>query len=342
MTAGLILWVRTDNIGDAAARQHTILESIQRGFSEIVVRSEDAGMTSAANFIPILIEDGSVVVDGRRSGRFIAIRSADDMPADEELDCEYLVVETSDWKVIPLENLIAQCGSRNVKLIAEVRTVSEARLFMQTLEKGVNGLLISPSSPSALGEFSSLTAGAVHAFALQEAEIMSVTPAGMGDRVCVDTCSLLEVGEGMLVGSQSSASFLVHSETLETRYVNSRPFRVNAGPVHSYIALPEGRTGYLSELSAGSEVLAVRNDGTVRLVTVGRVKIERRPLLLVQARAGGKDCSIILQNAETVNLCSGTGALPVTSLKKGDKVLVHVSDGGRHFGMKVDETIQER
>lgn len=34
----------------------------------------------------------------------------------------------------------------------------------------------------------------------------------MGDRVCVDLCSLLRPGEGMLVGSFARALFLVHSE----------------------------------------------------------------------------------------------------------------------------------
>jgi 3-dehydroquinate synthase class II len=34
----------------------------------------------------------------------------------------------------------------------------------------------------------------------------------MCDRVCVDLCSLLQPGEGMLVGSFARALFLVHSE----------------------------------------------------------------------------------------------------------------------------------
>jgi 3-dehydroquinate synthase class II len=50
-------------------------------------------------------------------------------------------------------------------------------------------------------------------------------------RVCVDTASLLVLGEGLLVGSFARALFLVHSECSESAYINSRPFRVNAGPV---------------------------------------------------------------------------------------------------------------
>lgn len=50
-------------------------------------------------------------------------------------------------------------------------------------------------------------------------------------RVCVDLCSLLVPGEGLLSGNFAAALFLVHSECAESKYINSRPFRVNAGPV---------------------------------------------------------------------------------------------------------------
>lgn len=50
-------------------------------------------------------------------------------------------------------------------------------------------------------------------------------------RVCVDLCSNMVPGEGMLVGSFARGLFLVHSECAESAYINSRPFRVNAGPV---------------------------------------------------------------------------------------------------------------
>lgn len=38
-------------------------------------------------------------------------------------------------------------------------------------------------------------------------------------------------GEGLLVGSFARGLFLVHSECSESRYINSRPFRINCGPV---------------------------------------------------------------------------------------------------------------
>jgi len=35
-------------------------------------------------------------------------------------------------------------------------------------------------------------------------------------------------------------------------------------------------------------------------------------------------------------------AISITSLKPGDKVLAHVERSGRHFGMKVEESLIER
>ncbi|KAK1549262.1 hypothetical protein Q3G72_021698 [Acer saccharum] len=113
------------------------------------------------------------------------------------------------------------------------------------------------------------------------------------------------------VGSFARGLFLVHSESLESNYIASRPFRVNAGPVHAYVLVPGGKTCYLSELKSGKEVIVVDQKGNQRTAIVGRVKIESRPLLLVEAKRDSDNesiYSIILQNAETVALigpCQG-------------------------------------
>ncbi len=51
----------------------------------------------------------------------------------------------------------------------------------------------------------------------------------------MDLCSNMAPGEGLLVGSFARGLFLVHSECAESAYINSRPFRVNAGPVRKCI-----------------------------------------------------------------------------------------------------------
>jgi 3-dehydroquinate synthase II len=175
------------------------------------------------------------------------------------------------------------------------------------------------------------------------ARVTGISLLGIGDRVCVDTCTVIEGSRGMLVGNSSAGLFLVCAENVPNPYVLPRPFRVNAGGIHSYCRLPGGRTAYLSELAAGSEVLLVSERGEAETAAIGRVKVERRPLLLVRAKSpSGTVHSVILQNAETIRLIGPGGA--TTSLAKlceGDAVLVAEEKAGRHFGVAVEETIRE-
>ncbi len=147
----------------------------------------------------------------------------------------------------------------------------------------------------------------------------------------------------MLVGNTASGFFLVHSESIDNPYVASRPFRVNAGAVHAYTLSPGNKTKYLADLKAGDEVMIVDFHGNSQIAYLGRNKIEKRPMMLIEAQAQNQPISLILQNAETIRLVDSEGkAVSVTSLKPGDTVLVHIEKTGRHFGMKVDETLIER
>ena len=76
----------------------------------------------------------------------------------------------------------------------------------------------------------------------------------------------------MLIGSVSEILCLVHGETIPSEYVPSRPFRVNAGPVHSYILMADGKTKYLNELEAGNQVAIINSKGDERSASIGRIK----------------------------------------------------------------------
>ncbi|MFH1146175.1 MAG: 3-dehydroquinate synthase II [Pseudomonadota bacterium] len=250
-----------------------------------------------------------------------------------------VLVKTTDWTIIPLENLIARTGN----IWVEVSNLEEARTALGVLEKGVDGLLISVSDPAELKKILNSVKESSGDIELLAAEIVSVKTLGMGDRVCVDTCTQMGKGEGMLIGNTSRALFLVHAESIHNPYVATRPFRVNAGPVHAYVRVPGGKTRYLSELKSGDEVLVVNSKGKISPAVVGRVKIEKRPLLLVEAKMGDQVFSTILQNAETIRLTKPDGdPLSVVSLKEGDQVLAVIETGGRHFGYKIEETITEK
>jgi len=250
-----------------------------------------------------------------------------------------VIVTTSDWTVIPLENLVAQSDN----IIATVRDEKEAAMALTVLEKGVHGILLKTGDPAMVKDVAKLIKAQAGTVGLVPFTVTKIHAVGMGDRVCVDTCSMLEDGEGMLMGNTSSAMLLVHAETLENPYVAPRPFRVNAGAVHAYILLPDGKTAYLSDLSIGGEVMVTDSKGKAHSAIIGRTKIERRPLLLVDAVAGTAKVSLILQNAETIRLVGEDGrAISVVQLKLGDRILGTVLEGGRHFGMAVKETIREK
>jgi 3-dehydroquinate synthase II len=149
----------------------------------------------------------------------------------------------------------------------------------------------------------------------------------------------------MLIGNRANFLFLVHNESVGSSFTSPRPFRVNAGAVHCYTLSPDGTTSYLSEIETGSEVLVLDSKGKARRATVGRSKIERRPMIMIKAKTGDEVGGIIAQDAETIRFVKSNGHLvSVTHLKKGDSVLVYSKPAiGRHFGMEVsDEYILEK
>ncbi|MEW6442189.1 MAG: 3-dehydroquinate synthase II [bacterium] len=270
----------------------------------------------------------------------VSIRSRKDeeralrLPADR-----FLVVRTADWKVIPLENLVAARG----RIIAAVSGAQEAKLALEIMEKGTEGILLATDDPAEVRKTARLLQEGQERFDLARARIQEIRPLGMGDRVCIDTCTRMEPGEGMLVGNASSGMFLVHAENVETPYCATRPFRVNAGAVHAYVQAPGGRTLYLADLQAGDDVLVVNAKGRAQVAYVGRAKIERRPLVLVTAESKNRQVGLILQNAETIRLTQPGGQpVSIATLKKGSEVLACFGEAGRHFGMKVEETITEK
>ncbi len=264
----------------------------------------------------------------------------DEERAVEKLKAGEKVLLGLGWEIIPVENILAQARG----LAVEAATLDQARLAAGILECGVDTVVALPEAAPQLKDMVrevKLSQGRVQ---LAPATITAIENAGMGHRVCVDTLSLLSRGQGMLIGNSSGFTFLVHAETESNPYVAARPFRINAGAVHAYAVLPNDKTCYLEELSAGREVLIVGADGQTTLATVGRNKLEIRPMLLIRARVDetGEEGAVFLQNAETIRLVTpASEPVSVVTLREGDKVLVRTDAAGRHFGMRICEEIKE-
>ncbi len=299
-----------------------------------------------------VIEKGSTA----SIGYFKELKSKDDEIEITELSktgkVDFIIVSAKDWKIIPFENLIAAMHTNDTDLIAEVSDLKEAELMLKTLEMGVDGILMEPKHANDLVDLKKILFTSFN-IELTKGKILSIQNIPEAERVCVDTTSLLRVGEGMLIGSTAAGFVLVHSETFETQFVASRPFRVNAGDVSAYVVVPNDdpekvyRTNYLSDLKGGNTVLAVTNKGEARIVSVGRVKIETRPMLRFELEAMKGDTKVLInsvcQNAETIRLVGVDGkAISVVDINVGDEVLVHIGPGATHFGTAIKETIIEK
>ena len=220
---------------------------------------------------------------------------------------------------IPLEIVIAAGTRRGAKIMTFVSDLDEAKIVASVLESGPDGVIMTPRSTDDVEVLGRLCNPTRERLELKQFLVTEIANAGTGDRVCVDTCSNFYLDEGLLTGSFGGAFLLSCSETHPLPYMPTRPFRVNAGAVSSYILSSLDRTNYLSELRQGDTVTAVRVTGETRPLVVGRAKIETRPLLLVKAQSPeGETASIMLQNDWHVRMLGPGGIVHnITELKPG-------------------------
>lgn len=135
---------------------------------------------------------------------------------------------------------------------------------------------------------------------------------------------------------------------------------------------------YLNEMRAGAEVLCVDLHGNSRVVTVGRAKIERRPMLKIRCSVSLDSVSpemreailstnaakravtpsqetlaledpdrvylnAFLQNDWHVRLMGADRKVRhATLVEPGDELLAHVELPGRHTGLRISESIFEQ
>ena len=327
-----IFWV--DGRG---AEKKIITAAIEAGADAILIDEKRKNEISKLGKIKLLTENDF----GKKTDLVKITKKADEKKVEKYRGEIPVIIENTDWTIIPLENLI----SKTTNLIQTVENEKETKLALTTMERGADGIFLKTKSPSVVKKVGEIVREiGAEKIPLEIAKITKITPVAMSDRCCLDTTSILPPGVGLLVGNSGSAMFLVHNENVKSPFCAARPFRVNAGAVHAYVRLPNNRTKYLCEISAGDEVLAVDPRGVSRVVAIGRNKIERRPMLLIEAKNGKKTVALVVQNAETIRLTAPDGApASVTNLKIGDEVLAFFGEKtGRHFGEAIAETISEK
>nr|WP_042195198.1 3-amino-4-hydroxybenzoic acid synthase [Kibdelosporangium sp. MJ126-NF4]CEL21782.1 3,7-dideoxy-D-threo-hepto-2, 6-diulosonate synthase [Kibdelosporangium sp. MJ126-NF4]CTQ92562.1 3,7-dideoxy-D-threo-hepto-2, 6-diulosonate synthase (EC 4.2.3.-) [Kibdelosporangium sp. MJ126-NF4] len=279
-------------------------------------------------------------------GRFVEIIDA---PTLEDA-CQS--ARTEKWSVllfrdptkIPLEIVIAAAARASGAIITIAKDIEEAEIIFGVLELGSDGVMMAPAKVGAAAELKTVSEAGTPDLGLVELTVTQTSHIGMGERACVDTCTYFREDEGILVGSHSKGMILCVSETHPLPYMPTRPFRVNAGAIHSYTLSRDERTNYLSELKAGSKVMAVDIKGQTRMVTVGRVKIESRPLISIDATSpDGREVNLILQDDWHVRVLGPGGVvLNSTELKPGDIVLGYLPEEDRHVGYPINEFCLEK
>jgi 3-dehydroquinate synthase class II len=388
-SANKLVWIKTSN-------KECVTTSLECGLSDTIFLDANDDPIAAAN-LPLFKQlgrintitahpNGTLVDDsGAAIGQIHRLSNPEDLAALQSKLVSndsaaaatatatkannFVVMDASDWQIIPAENLVAAYQSLPTTLLAVSKSAADSEVMLEALEIGTDGVVLQTENPDEIRALASFldqkSSKKQENIDYEVAKVTTVRPVGSGERACVDMCSNMSPGEGMLVGSFARGLFIVHSECEESGYINSRPFRVNAGPVHAYCQLPGEKTGYLAELKSGDEVAVVDAAGKRRKELVGRVKIERRPLVLVEAKTEkGEEYSILLQNAETVKLIGplkgstrsngGDGGTIIDGGKKewrtisvaemvaGDEVYVLVQNAARHTGVSIEETITEK
>ncbi len=293
-----------------------------------------------------LIEDGSI------TGQLFSVKDSNtyEIVRGKIGLLRWIILEFSSWKMIPVENLISECEGTGTSIAVILTDEKDVNGIAFALEKGVGAIVIENETSliqaceiaksqrlESQNSVIEVVDDSLSKLQLTTSKITKIESGGTGERYCIDLTCLISQAEGMLIGSSSSSLALVHGEVLESEFVPSRPFRVNAGPPHSYVLMANGNTKYLSELSSGDEVLLVSENGSTRPAIIGRLKIEKRPFLHIHWENDYQiSNSIFLQQAETVRILSRVGEVKsVTDLKTGDSILCHHSNHTRHIGNKV-------
>ena len=100
-----------------------------------------------ANYV-VLEKENVIKPRGKKIGRKFQILSNIDIEnvlsiAKKGLD--FVIIEVKDWKIIPLENIIAKLHKIHTKIFAIAKTPEEVRKMFSILEVGVDGVIFNTS-----------------------------------------------------------------------------------------------------------------------------------------------------------------------------------------------------
>ncbi|MFQ5733796.1 MAG: 3-dehydroquinate synthase II [Planctomycetaceae bacterium] len=339
------------------------LKKIMTAKQKVVYVEDAAQLDGLPTDVAVLTPKENLVAKardaGHKSGCFVDVKDLEaEFPHCVQVckrGYDFVLIDIHDATYIPYELLLAETENLPTRILrtvpieglqGTVDEVNQALNAFGTMEGGVDVAFQTRSAKDIKSYSSQIDERLKGKLDLVEAEVTEVMHTGLGHRVCIDTTTLMTPEEGMIIGSTGWGGIFVCSETHYLPHMNLREFRINAGGVHSYVWGPDNIAVYLNDLRGGDSVLAVDIHGTTRTITVGRLKIERRPLLMIKSRVrqNGKEAIIntFVQNDWHVRVMGADGKVRNSTLvKPGEKLMAYVDEPGRHTGIKVTESIVE-
>src|SRR5437867_7121254 len=134
----------------------------------------------------------SLSSSGKSLGYFKKVLNSADVDEIErasQAGAEFVIVDASDWKIIPLENIIAKLHKSKTKVFTTAKSSREVATMFAVLELGVDGVILSTDSEDEVDKTRQQLLNA--RFPIKPAKIVEIKDVGTGERVCVDTASMM-------------------------------------------------------------------------------------------------------------------------------------------------------
>jgi 3-dehydroquinate synthase II len=174
-------------------------------------------------------------------------------------------------------------------------------------------------------------------------QVESIEELGEGTRVCLDFIDILAPDEGIYIGNTGHGYMMVLSENRKTTTYPPRPFRINAGGIHQYLLLEDNVTCYLCDLQPGVKIPIYNPEHNQRLISIGRIKVEKRKLSRMSCTFEDKNISVTVQVSDSIYfLGKDNKPTEFLSLKPGDLIRCQADEPGRHLGEHLIEYIEEK
>ncbi|KAL3142562.1 hypothetical protein ABBQ38_002882 [Trebouxia sp. C0009 RCD-2024] len=145
-TAEKTVWVQTTNL-------EVLTSAVESGISTFLFPTQHQHLVDewqgVVQFDALHCQGDTITSDGSQVGRIKRVSSADEMRLAAQ-DCSqpgYMVMDCSDWQIIPAENLVAAFQDKPASLLGLATSAEDARVMLEALEAGTSGVVLKTEDP---------------------------------------------------------------------------------------------------------------------------------------------------------------------------------------------------